>query len=67
MTYRRLDLQWARPAHEHYRVTKQNHNVSCILYKLQRLRNQTEHQGTPKQPPYLVKGMILETLQKLAR
>ena len=39
MTYRRLVLQWARQAHEHYRFTKQNQNVSRILYKPQRLRN----------------------------
>ena len=67
MTYRRRTLQWARPADEHYHYTKQNSNVSCILYKPQRLRNQTDHPGTSKQPPYLVRGMIPETLQKLAR
>ena len=49
MTYRRLVLERARPAHEHYRVTKQNHNVSCILYRPQRLRNQTDDEGAPKQ------------------
>ena len=64
MTYRRLVLQKARPAHYHYHYTKQNNNVSCILYKPQRLRNQTDDQGTPKQPPYLVRGMIPETLKK---
>ena len=52
MTYRRLVLERARPAHEHYRVTKQNHNVSCILYRPQRLRNQTDDQGAPKQAGY---------------
>ena len=67
MTYRRPVLQLSRPTDEHYRLTKQNHDVSCILYKPQRLRNQTDHPGNPKQPPYLVRGMIPETLQKLAR
>ena len=50
MTYRRLVLQRARPAHYHYHYTEQNHNVSCILCKPQRLRNiKPNHQGTPKQ------------------
>ena len=53
MTYRRLVLQRARPAHKHYHYTKQNHNVSCILYKPQRLRNiKPNHQGTPKHHLY---------------
>ena len=46
-------------------LTKQNHNVSCILYKPQRLRISSLPPGTPKQPPYLVRRMIPETLQNL--
>ena len=66
MTYRRLVLQWARPAYEHYRVAKQNHNVSCILYKPQRLRNiKPNHQGTPKQPPCLVRGRFRRLFKNL--
>ena len=52
MTYRRLALQWYRPDDEHYRLIKQNHNVSCILYKPQRLRKQTDDRSTPKHNIY---------------
>ena len=78
MTSRRIVLQRDRPADEHYRAPRRrrlshshspNRNItshaSCTnprgsIY-------QTDHQGTPKQLPYLVRGMIPETLQKLAR
>ena len=48
-----------------FTLTKQNHNVSCILYKPQRLRISNRPPSTPKQPPYSVRGMIPETLQNL--
>ena len=61
MTYRRRTLQRARPDDENYRLTKQNHNVSCILYKPQRLRNQTDGQSTPKQEEIGLHFEILST------
>ena len=51
MTHRRLlPAVSSSSTRTHYRLTKQNHNVSCILYKPQRLRNQTDYPGAPKHP-----------------
>ena len=59
MTYRRIVLQRGRPAVEHTHqstktldttlkpLAKQNHNVSRILYKPQRLRISSRPPGTP--------------------
>ena len=71
MTYRRIVLQRDTPQRPKTPtlifkpLTKQNHNVSRILYKPQRLHISSRPPGTPKQPPYPVRSMVPETFQTL--
>ena len=73
MTYRRRPAEDSSSTRILQSPKTANHSSNKTISSCASCKNprgslyQTEHQRTPKQPSYLVRGMIPETLQKLAR